>query len=217
MWLLVSKRGLWLHAFQTQTPAFGKRKFHFPDEWAHFDTVLNLAGEIVAQASSPAGSGGVPPHESSPTVDPRSETLREPAAVDGCATRTVSRCAWTNQIGGRLAPAVLPHQHSPLNSPKINSRNSFPFRPFLLAADFRISAFQFLQGGPAQAVALQSFQQKERKGAKMNNHQAFPAWFPSFPSVVSGLHRPRVPTSKCGSKEKRGRNSFPFRPLPSGI
>ena len=36
--------------------------------------------KVVAQASSPAGSGGVSPRESNPMVHPRSETLREPAA-----------------------------------------------------------------------------------------------------------------------------------------
>jgi hypothetical protein len=30
MWLMVSKRALWLLAFQTQTSAFGKPKFNRP-------------------------------------------------------------------------------------------------------------------------------------------------------------------------------------------
>jgi hypothetical protein len=37
-------------------------------------------GKIVAPASAPAGSGGVPPRECSATMGPRRETLREPAA-----------------------------------------------------------------------------------------------------------------------------------------
>jgi|ERR1019366_1023247 hypothetical protein len=39
-----------------------------------------LAGEMVARASTPASSGGVPPREPSPALGPRSETLRELAA-----------------------------------------------------------------------------------------------------------------------------------------
>jgi benzoyl-CoA reductase/2-hydroxyglutaryl-CoA dehydratase subunit BcrC/BadD/HgdB len=39
-----------------------------------------FGGRDVTQASSPAGSGGVPPRESGQTLCPRSETLREPAA-----------------------------------------------------------------------------------------------------------------------------------------
>jgi hypothetical protein len=70
-------------------------------QWAPLDTVLGVAGKVVARASSPcgvtgstpqgepAGSGGGSPRESNPTMRPRSETLRELAAGDGCATRTV--------------------------------------------------------------------------------------------------------------------------------
>ena len=54
---------------------------------------LASPGKIVARASSPAGSGGVSPRESNLAMRPRSETLLELAAGDGCATRTVSRCA----------------------------------------------------------------------------------------------------------------------------
>ena len=74
-------------------------------EWVHLATVLDVADKVVARAASPAGSGGVSPRESNPTMRPRSGTLRKPAAEDGCATPTESRYAlheckvWTNLAG----------------------------------------------------------------------------------------------------------------------
>jgi len=56
------------------------------------DTTAIIAGEIVARASSPASSGGVPPRERN--LNLRS-SQRDAAAANryGCATMVVSRCA----------------------------------------------------------------------------------------------------------------------------
>ena len=45
---------------------------------------------VVARASSPASSGGVPPRESARTVSPRSGTLPEPAAGTAALRGTVT-------------------------------------------------------------------------------------------------------------------------------
>ena len=54
---------------------------------------LPSPGESVARASSPASSGGVPPRESNPTSASSQRDAAGTRSRDGCATRTVSRCA----------------------------------------------------------------------------------------------------------------------------